>query len=166
MFGSSVVFNNAFLVIWSHLRLIDFHQEKNLPTVYGWMGTCSLCLNTSAVDVVGSCEACFRDQVTFTCQTGFYFFPPSLSWLIHSVYYWRSMFNTQHWKTVKRKAGKWPFSWQWWEAAIPWRPGTEWEVRCFLLMAQRFCWQEGNDETQEGLLQVRLSVMCFLPVIC
>jgi len=42
MFGFSVVFNNAALVIWSHLCLIDFHQEKKLPTIYGWMCTCFL----------------------------------------------------------------------------------------------------------------------------
>lgn len=94
MFGSSVVFNNDVLVIWSHVRLTDFHQEKKLPTVYGWIGTCFLCLKRSPVDVVGSCEAWFKDQVVFTCQTGFFF--PSVSWLIYSFYYWHRVFNTQH----------------------------------------------------------------------
>lgn len=161
MFGSSVFFNNALLVIWSHLRLTDFHQEKKLPTIYGWMCTCSLCLKTSPVDVVGSYEAWFRDQVAFTCQTGLIiFFFPSLSWLIYSFYYWCSVFNTQHWRTVKTKAGKWPFSWQWWEAAIPRRPGTEWEVRCFLLMGRKVLltggewWESGRFAASEALSHV------------
>lgn len=73
MFGPSVVFNNALLVIWSHLRLIDFHQEKKLPTVYGWMCTCFLCLNTSPVDVLGSCEVWFKDQVASHVKQDFFF---------------------------------------------------------------------------------------------
>lgn len=44
------------------------------------MCTCFFCLNTSPVNT-GSCDTWFKEQVVFTCQTGFFF--PSVSWLIY-----------------------------------------------------------------------------------
>lgn len=151
MFGSRAVFNEALLVIWSHLCLTDFHQEKKLPTTYGWMCTCVLCLNIRPVDVVGSCKAWFKHQVVLVRWTKSSSF---CSWVVYSSYL------TAGTKRLHRqKLGCDPLAES--DGKLPFLQGRHRAGRRgFLLMGRSVLLAGGERWNLEDLLKLRLLKSC------